>query len=184
MLPSTVNMNYRRLLETEVNLAMAPASGNKTHDDSDITDMNFDANHLVIMVALLCAVMCALGLNAMVRCVLSCSRGQSPELVATRLAKTGLKEPDLQQIPVVVYGTEASFTSTECPICLGEFLDGEKVRVLPKCKHGFHVRCIDKWLLSHSSCPNCRHSLLQHKTANPRPPTDNGNAVVLVQERG
>ncbi|GMJ01627.1 hypothetical protein HRI_003831900 [Hibiscus trionum] len=178
MLPSTL-MNYRRLLETEVNLGMAPPSGNKTLDDSY-------TNLVVIMVALLCAVMCALGLNLVVRCVLSCSRGESPELAAVRLAKTGLKQRDLQQIPVGVYGTDVSFTSTECPICLGVFVDGEKVRVLPKCNHGFHVRCVDKWLLSHSSCPNCRHSLLQHKTTNkdvtPRPPTDNDNVVVVVQE--
>lgn len=49
---------------------------------------------------------------------------------------------------------------TECPICLGEFEKGDKVRMLPKCNHGFHVRCIDTWLVSHSSCPNCRNSLL------------------------
>nr|AFK42834.1 unknown [Lotus japonicus] len=50
---------------------------------------------------------------------------------------------------------------TECVICLSEFTDGEKVRVLPKCNHGFHVRCIDKWLSSHSSCPKCRQCLLE-----------------------
>ncbi|XP_039071338.1 RING-H2 finger protein ATL74-like [Hibiscus syriacus] len=169
MLPSTVNMNYRRLLETE----LGPASGNKTHYDSHTRDMNLDKNQAVIMAALLCTVMCALGLNAIVRCVLRCMRRESPEQAATRLAMTGLEKRDLQGIPVAVYGTDGSFTSTECPICLAEFLDGEKVRKLPKCKHGFHVRCIDKWLLSHSSCPNCRHSLLQHKTP---------NKDVLVQE--
>lgn len=35
----------------------------------------------------------------------------------------------------------------------------ENVRVLPKCNHGFHLECIDKWLVSHSSCPMCRHSM-------------------------
>ncbi|GMI64478.1 DEFECTIVE IN ANTHER DEHISCENCE1- (DAD1-) Activating Factor, Arabidopsis Toxicos en Levadura 73 [Hibiscus trionum] len=177
MLSATVDMNYRRLLGTEVSLAVAPASGNKTHDDSYISETNFDSNQVVMMAVLLCVVTCALGLNSIVRFALRCSRRESPEQ-----ATTGLKKRDLQQIPVAVYGTGVSFTSTECPICLGEFLDGEKVRVLPKCKHGFHVRCVDKWLLSHSSCPNCRHSLLQHKTGNkdvsPPPPT----VVVVVQD--
>ncbi|CAN0824976.1 RING-H2 finger protein ATL74 [Linum grandiflorum] len=50
-------------------------------------------------------------------------------------------------------------STTECSICLAEFLDTDMVRVLPECSHGFHVACIDGWLASHSSCPNCRHSV-------------------------
>ncbi|KAA8517535.1 hypothetical protein F0562_017835 [Nyssa sinensis] len=84
---------------------------------------------------------------------------------AARLAATGLKKRALRQIPVAVYGSSVNIPATECPICLGDFVDGEKVRVLPNCNHGFHVRCIDTWLKSHSSCPNCRHSLLERSTA-------------------
>ena len=197
MLPVTVNM-HRRLLETEVSLA--PANGNKTHD-SYISETIFDTNMVIILVALLCALICALGLNSIVRRALRCSRSfslETPEQAAARLAATGLKKRDLKQIPVAVYGTGVNFPSTECPICLGEFVDGEKVRVLPKCNHGFHVRCIDTWLVSHSSCPNCRHSLLEHDTANTersqevtaRRPPENGlgnhqhGSVVLVVEEG
>ena len=50
---------------------------------------------------------------------------------------------------------------TECVICLSEFVPGERLRFLPKCNHGFHVRCIDKWLKSHSSCPKCRHCMIE-----------------------
>ncbi|GMJ08553.1 Arabidopsis Toxicos en Levadura 72, DAF-Like gene 1 [Hibiscus trionum] len=164
MLSATVNL-HRRLLETEVSLP--PGNGNKTHD-SYISETTFDTNMVVILAALLCALICALGLNSMVRCALRCSRRfatETPEQEAARLATTGLKKRDLKQIPVAVYGEGVSFPSTECPICLGEFVGGEKVRVLPKCNHGFHVRCIDTWLLSHSSCPNCRHSLLELKAS-------------------
>ncbi|KAL5734735.1 hypothetical protein ACOSP7_032596 [Xanthoceras sorbifolium] len=45
--------------------------------------------------------------------------------------------------------------STDCSMCLREFEDGEDVRVLPKCEHQFHVRCIDWWLCSQSTCPIC-----------------------------
>jgi E3 ubiquitin-protein ligase ATL10/75/76/77/78 len=70
----------------------------------------------------------------------------------------------LSQIPVAVYGSGENILATECPICLGEFEKGDKLRMLPKCNHGFHVRCIDTWLVSHSSCPNCRLSLLEKPT--------------------
>ncbi|KAI5063716.1 hypothetical protein GOP47_0022263, partial [Adiantum capillus-veneris] len=48
-----------------------------------------------------------------------------------------------------------------CPICLSDFADGERIRVLPSCQHGFHVTCIDTWLAQHTSCPTCRGSLLE-----------------------
>ncbi|GJN29437.1 hypothetical protein PR202_gb17663 [Eleusine coracana subsp. coracana] len=36
----------------------------------------------------------------------------------------------------------------------------DKLRLLPTCGHAFHVPCIDAWLLSHSTCPLCRGSIL------------------------
>ncbi|KAK6935867.1 Zinc finger, RING-type [Dillenia turbinata] len=44
----------------------------------------------------------------------------------------------------------------ECLICLDELKHGDKCRVLPKCDHIFHVRCIDHWLMIHPTCPMCR----------------------------
>ncbi|CAI0548966.1 unnamed protein product [Linum tenue] len=44
----------------------------------------------------------------------------------------------------------------QCVICLSSFGDGEVGRCLTGCGHGFHVDCIDMWLLSHSNCPICR----------------------------
>ncbi|XVF84171.1 hypothetical protein PTKIN_Ptkin17bG0004100 [Pterospermum kingtungense] len=177
---------HRRLLETEVSLA--PENGSRAHD-SDMSETSFDTNMVIVLAALLCALICALGLNSIVRCALRCgSRRETPEQAAARLAATtGLKKRDLKQIPVAVYGKGVNFRSstTECPICLAEFVDGEKVRVLPKCNHGFHVRCIDTWLVSHSSCPNCRHSLLEHEhaTANCETSPENGNVVIVVEDR-
>ncbi|KAL5550608.1 hypothetical protein UlMin_000784 [Ulmus minor] len=195
MLP-VMNTN-RRLLESGLNV---PSPNSNRTRDSYITESNFDTNMVIILAALLCALICALGLNSIVRCALRCSRrfsSETSEETAARLAATGLKKSHLRQIPVAVYGSGVNFPATECPICLGEFEDGEKVRVLPKCKHGFHVRCIDTWLLSHSSCPNCRHSLLDHGTTTknpdqnreegtPQPPADGSaqetTVVVTIHE--
>ncbi|XP_020275966.1 RING-H2 finger protein ATL66-like [Asparagus officinalis] len=43
----------------------------------------------------------------------------------------------------------------ECAVCLCELNDGENARFLPKCKHGFHVECIDMWFDSNGTCPLC-----------------------------
>ncbi|KAH9747189.1 Choline-phosphate cytidylyltransferase 2 [Citrus sinensis] len=56
-------------------------------------------------------------------------------------------------------GSSPSSASAGCAICLLDFIDGDEIRLLPKCNHRFHVACIDKWLLSHSSCPTCRQRL-------------------------
>ncbi|KAF7825420.1 RING-H2 finger protein ATL74-like [Senna tora] len=175
----------RRLLDAE--LSMPPAYGNRTNE-SFISDANFDANMVIILAALLCALICALGLNSIVRCAMRCSRRFSAETTdqtASRLASTGLKKRHLSQIPVKEYGSGVNIPATECPICLGEFEKGDKVRMLPKCNHGFHVRCIDTWLLSHSSCPNCRHSLLDKSTNSNTPEEGSGrqgNVIAVVEQ--
>ncbi|KAL3517956.1 hypothetical protein ACH5RR_020545 [Cinchona calisaya] len=136
-------------------------------------DASFDSNMVIILAALLCALICALGLNSIVRCALRCSRRfafetptQEGVAVARLAASTGLTKDALRKIPVVVYksGINSIMPATECPICLGEFNDGENVRILPRCNHGFHVKCVDKWLVSHSSCPTCRQLLFGHPT--------------------
>ncbi|XP_028775417.1 RING-H2 finger protein ATL13-like [Neltuma alba] len=48
----------------------------------------------------------------------------------------------------------------DCAVCLCEFDADDKLRLLPKCSHAFHMECIDTWLLSHSTCPLCRACLL------------------------
>lgn len=44
----------------------------------------------------------------------------------------------------------------QCAVCLGEMEDGELGRLLPACRHVFHVECIDTWLGVSSTCPVCR----------------------------
>ncbi|XP_066363716.1 RING-H2 finger protein ATL63-like [Miscanthus floridulus] len=50
----------------------------------------------------------------------------------------------------------AELHGQQCAVCLGEMEDGELGRLLPACRHVFHVECIDTWLGVSSTCPVCR----------------------------
>lgn len=89
-----------------------------------------------------------------------------------QLANRGIKRKIIEVIPKFTYssknhnteyGNSGMLCSSECVICLGEYVDGDEIRVLPQCGHGFHVGCIDTWLSSHSSCPWCRQILVSSK---------------------
>lgn len=51
----------------------------------------------------------------------------------------------------------------ECAICLSELVGGEEGRELP-CKHSFHRKCVDPWLMgdreSCGTCPICRREVV------------------------
>ncbi|XP_078152820.1 RING-H2 finger protein ATL11-like [Carex rostrata] len=73
----------------------------------------------------------------------------------------GIDAKSIQNISIEFFKEETvSDADAQCSICLGGLVDGDKVKVLPKCCHVFHPECIDTWLGSHSSCPLCRASLV------------------------
>lgn len=50
-----------------------------------------------------------------------------------------------------------------CAICVDEFSGGDQLRVLP-CDHYFHSKCIDEWLINHSSlCPLCKKAVQRNE---------------------
>ncbi|CAN0838594.1 E3 ubiquitin-protein ligase RNF167 [Linum grandiflorum] len=52
----------------------------------------------------------------------------------------------------------------QCYICLSEYEEGDKIRVLP-CHHEYHMSCVDKWLKEiHGVCPLCRGDVRQGTT--------------------
>ncbi|XP_051182877.1 RING-H2 finger protein ATL16 [Lolium perenne] len=77
--------------------------------------------------------------------------------------RRGLGMPLIRMLPVVTFtaaaeGRRAS-TSSECAVCLSEFAERERVRLLPGCAHAFHIDCIDTWLQGSARCPFCRRSV-------------------------
>ncbi|KAM7274469.1 hypothetical protein ACFE04_016335 [Oxalis oulophora] len=155
------------LLHNPIYQSPPPATSHGSSENYHPGDNTFDSNVVMVLSVLLCALICSLGLNSIVRCALRCSRfissSESLRNNSVRLANTGVQKKALKSFPIVSYSPELKLPGldTECAICLSDFSVGEKLRLLPKCQHGFHTRCIDKWLSSHSSCPTCRHCLIE-----------------------
>lgn len=105
-------------------------------------------------------------------------QGQLQQLF--HLHDAGVDQSFIDTLPVFLYkaiiGAKNPF---DCAVCLCEFEAEDKLRLLPKCSHAFHMECIDTWLLSHSTCPLCRASLLPDFS-----PNDICSPVVLVLESG
>jgi hypothetical protein len=78
---------------------------------------------------------------------------------AWHIRTVGLDEAAIESIALSRYRSGAGGAS-DCAVCLGEFADGELLRLLPRCAHAFHVRCIDTWLRAHVNCPLCRSHVL------------------------
>ncbi|KAF0900322.1 hypothetical protein E2562_030610 [Oryza meyeriana var. granulata] len=88
-------------------------------------------------------------------------QGQLQQLF--HLHDAGVDQSFIDTLPVFLYGAVVGAGRKDpfdCAVCLCEFADDDRLRLLPKCSHAFHVDCIDTWLLSHSTCPLCRRSLL------------------------
>ncbi|PIA56917.1 hypothetical protein AQUCO_00700934v1 [Aquilegia coerulea] len=121
-----------------------------------------DSDFVVILAALLCALICVLGLVAVARCawLRRYTSGAAQRSQQQVPANKGVKKKVLRSLPKMEYNGEVNGKLVDCVICLTEFMEGEEIRILPQCGHGFHVGCIDTWLGSHSSCPSCRQILV------------------------
>ncbi|KAL0457005.1 UNVERIFIED_CONTAM: RING-H2 finger protein ATL16 [Sesamum latifolium] len=88
---------------------------------------------------------------------------EDPLMVHSPVAENrGLNEAAIRSIPVFKFKKRdeaADVKSCECAVCLNEFLEEEKLRVIPDCGHVFHIDCIDVWLQNNANCPLCRTSV-------------------------
>ncbi|XVE85028.1 hypothetical protein DITRI_Ditri17bG0059600 [Diplodiscus trichospermus] len=86
------------------------------------------------------------------------------------LHDSGLDQAFIDALPVFLYkeimGLKEPF---DCAVCLSEFLEQDKLRLLPMCSHAFHIDCIDTWLMSNSTCPLCRGTLFTPGFPNENP---------------
>ncbi|CAI0394111.1 unnamed protein product [Linum tenue] len=109
-------------------------------------------------------------------------QGQLQQLF--HLHDAGVDQSFIDTLPIFLYdsivgGPADKSAPFDCAVCLCEFAGDDKLRLLPKCSHAFHMECIDTWLLSHSTCPLCRSSLLADFSA-----ANHGSPIVLVLESG
>lgn len=137
-----------------------PSSSGST---SYIREATPDPDRLVILtvLVLLCLFICGLGLYSLLRCLVQWRMRIVVDSSDEVGNDTGLKKAAMKALPIMVYRARSKTcpVPVDCPICLAEFAEGDKMRVLPNCNHGFHMECIDKWFVSHSSCPMCRNCL-------------------------
>ncbi|KAF8719639.1 hypothetical protein HU200_024382 [Digitaria exilis] len=186
--------------------------------DADAFDSP-NADAMLVLALVTSGVFAALALRVVIQCVLhivkrsgACHSGagagaaghDDPVHGGTGGAGGGEAAPEQQPrrltkqvvhaLPWLAYtaGLELAGTSrSECAICLAAFARGEAVRVLPGCNHGFHARCVDRWLAgaARPTCPTCRQAPFAQTTALLQP--DGGSApavgpvvrVVIVGDR-
>ncbi|XP_008783976.1 E3 ubiquitin-protein ligase ATL41 [Phoenix dactylifera] len=84
----------------------------------------------------------------------------------TEALRTGLRPSAISALPTFAYrrvgdgsGSENTGTSEQRTVCMSLVEEGEMVRLLPNCRHVFHVDCVDVWFRSHSTCPHCHSSV-------------------------
>ncbi|ESQ54163.1 hypothetical protein EUTSA_v10025087mg [Eutrema salsugineum] len=96
-------------------------------------------------------------------------QGQLQQLF--HLHDSGVDQSFIDTLPVFHYKSIIGLKNYpfDCAVCLCEFETEDKLRLLPKCSHAFHMDCIDTWLLSHSTCPLCRSSLLSDLSSHQDP---------------
>lgn len=97
----------------------------------------------------------------------SFSRNINHDHSLTSTEVKGLHESVIRSIPIFRFQIQkdSDNDTRECAVCLAEFLQDEKLRMIPNCAHVFHIDCIDVWLQNNANCPLCRNSISMSTTS-------------------
>ena len=156
----------RRLLASVERLAAVAAATPAAAASS----VGVHTDTFLILAAVLCFLLCVVGLAFVARCSRLCNpSAYSVDAAAMpAAARKGVEKEALRKLPTVPFegaGGDGG-ERPECAICLAEFACGDEVRVLPPCGHAFHAACVDTWLLCTSTCPSCRSALVLAPASN------------------
>jgi hypothetical protein len=98
-----------------------------------------------------------------------------------KIRKNRFPRSALKKIPTKKYQKSDKYDT--CPICLNEYEEGVKIRLLP-CEHVYHIECIDKWLLRNNRvCPVCKRRVIpgepdSDEESNSNRPTSTSNVDI------
>lgn len=106
----------------------------------------------LIFLMLLCAKFCHRGLLT-----LEPSLAADDRSILPLLQPSGIEKVAVDSLPFFRFDSlRGARAGLECAVCLSRFDDADVLRLLPKCKHAFHIACVDRWIEAHSTCPLCR----------------------------
>ncbi|CAL5334635.1 unnamed protein product [Camellia sinensis] len=146
---------------------------------------------LISMLGIACTSLALILYHFIVRYITSQRRQQQqqttstpPHILPGGQWTSGVDPNVLNKIPILFYSAQNydlfcsdNDCQNECAVCLGELEEGEMVRLLPNCKHAFHVTCVDQWFVGHASCPLCRAPIVAPRVVDGEEDDDSNEVI-------